>query len=156
MFEIFLIVIAIGVALVIIKSIFNSVFSAVSAGFSLTLTVFLGIGFIMFLLAGLSDTVSVSTGWTITLVPTFIAFVYDICKIASNPGQVQRNYHKIKKSRYGFDEDGNEIDFFKGSKCCGNCKHNGGRPPTGGYPNCREDLGRKVNNRYSCSRWRHF
>lgn len=153
----------------ILKSIANNVVSAIIASFPSTVSIFLGVGFIMFILSGLSDSVSVSTGWTITLVPTLIAFVYDIHKFVSNPGQVRSDFHRIKKSRYGFDEDGNEIDFYKGKQCCGNCKYNSGRPPTCGSPCCRlegyanDDYSflkysnrRDVSNDYYCSRWRHF
>lgn len=156
----------------ILKSIANNVVSAIIASFPSTVSIFLGVGFIMFILSGLSDSVSVSTGWTITLVPTLIAFVYDIHKLVSNPGQVRSDFHRIKKSRYGFDNDGNEIDFYKGKRCCGNCKFNRGRPAYTSIPWCDKEgyytdiyiipnsvtlKDRKsVTNDYCCRNWKHF
>lgn len=169
MLTLIIIIVVLLIAWVIIKNSLNFLF----AGFSLTITLFLGIGFVMFILSGLANVISPGTAWAITLVPTSIAFVYEVYRFATDPEQIKENYKRNKKSRYGFDEKGNEIDLYPGRERCGNCRFNKFRPPyTGGHGWCKKrgyfndtyvipdsvtyHDEHEVRQDYGCRHWEHF
>lgn len=140
--------------------------------FSLTISLFIGIGFIMFVLSALANLVSTGTAWAITLVPTIIALIYDIKGMPSNPEDMMDDVKKTLKHKHGYDENGKEIDYFKGEMCCGNCTYNTGRPSSFSLPRCHnssrynklrwdfhdlsEDRLRKVKSTDYCEYWEHF
>lgn len=161
------------ILLAIAWAIFKYAYAYLARCFGLTLCMFLGIGSVMFFLSVLTSVVSTSTAWMITLIPTFLAFVYDIYELSNTSAeQINRDVKELRKRRYGFDKYGQEIDFFQGRKCCGNCKFNRGRPPYGGHPTCEMEghyndvyvipsslslaERQEVENTYCCSRWQHF
>lgn len=168
MLEIIGILLLIFVAWIILKYTMGFMFTY----FSLTISLFIGIGFIMFVLSALANLVSTGTAWAITLVPTIIALIYDIKGMPSHPEDMMDDVKKTLKYKHGYDEDGKEIDFFEGSQCCGNCAYNQGRPSkylsprcynTSRYKKMRSDFHelsdydlQEVKNTGHCEYWKHF